>query len=81
MIDAFLTYAQHDRGRSPNTIARYRVTLTTLAQTCDPATANCTNTCTYTCTDTSTKWRWRRRWRKRLCSSNSRSCDSTCRGC
>ena len=39
MIDAFLSYAQHDRGRSPNTIARYRVTLTTLAQTCDPATA------------------------------------------
>jgi len=39
VIDAFLAWAEHDRGRSPNTIARYRVTLTQLAATCDPVTA------------------------------------------
>ena len=36
---AFLAWAEHDRNRSPRTIDRYKATLASLAQTCDPATA------------------------------------------
>lgn len=36
---AFLSYAEHDRNRSPHTLARYRAVLGQLAATCDPATA------------------------------------------
>jgi len=34
MIDDFLAWCARDRGRSPNTIARYRITLTAAEQAC-----------------------------------------------
>lgn len=37
-IEAFLAYAQHDRMRSPHTLARYREVLASLAMFGDPAT-------------------------------------------
>lgn len=39
LIDAFLTYAEHDRRRSPHTLARYRATFATYAPYGDLATA------------------------------------------
>lgn len=39
LVADFLAYAERDRNRSPHTLTRYRVVLTQLARTADPATA------------------------------------------
>lgn len=39
LVEGFLDWSQRDRGRSPHTLARYRATLASLTQICDPATA------------------------------------------